>query len=175
MDRRQKDTQKESLKRGFGWSRFSNKAGSSEEEKRVLKSIIHDYPDLKNYCRFFETKRRSIFVMAGLEGEDTTFLNAEKLKELLALPINEDDKRKLYAYFDASTKILTLEMGMEGLPDGMYREIAHDRYFGRMTYKQIMEKYGVNHKTVQRALQKVTGHLVKYARWYLELEMMTHP
>ena len=88
MDRQQENTQVKHLKRGFGWSRFSNISEGSDEEKRVLKSLIHDYPDLKNYCRFFETKRRSIIVMAGFEGEDTTFLNAEKLKELLALPIN---------------------------------------------------------------------------------------
>ena len=150
MDRQQENTQVKHLKRGFGWSRFSNISEGSDEEKRVLKSLIHDYPDLKNYCRFFETKRRSIIVMAGFEGEDTTFLNAEKLKELLALPINEDDKRKLYAYFDASTKIMALEMGMEGLPEGMYREIAYDRHYGRMSYKQIMEKYHVNHKRIQR-------------------------
>ena len=169
MDRQQENTQVKHLKRGFGWSRFSNISEGSDEENRVLKSLIHDYPDLKNYCRFFETKRRSIIVMAGFEGEDTTFLNAEKLKELLALPINEDDKRKLYAYFDASTKIMALEMGMEGLPEGMYREIAYDRHYGRMSYKQIMEKYDVNHKTIQRALQKAAGYLIRYARWYLEL------
>ena len=103
--------------------------------------------------------------MAGFEGEDTTFLNAEKLKELLALPINEDDKRKLYAYFDANTKIMALEMGMEGLPEGRYKEIAFDKYFKKLTYIQLMEK----HKTIQRALQKAAGYLIRYARWYLEL------
>ena len=36
-------------------------------------------------------------------------------------------------------------------------------------YKQIMEKYDVNHKTIQRALQKAAGYLIRYARWYLEL------
>ena len=104
MDRQQENAQARYLKRGFGWKRFSNISEGSDEEKRMLKSIIHDYPDLKNYCRFFETKRRSIIVMAELEGEDTTFLNTEKLQELLALPMNEDDKRKLYAYFDAAPR-----------------------------------------------------------------------
>lgn len=59
---------------------------------------------------------------------------------------------------------------MEGLPDGMYREIAHDRYFGRMTYKQIMEKHSVNHQTVKRALRRASEYLTRYARWYLELK-----
>ena len=169
MDRQQENAQARYLKRGFGWKRFSNISEGSDEEKRMLKNIIHDYPDLKNYCRFFETKRRSIIVTAGLEGEDTTFLNTEKLKELLALPMNEDDKRKLYAYFDASTKIMALEHGMEGLPDGRYKEIVQDKYFKRVTYIQLMGKYGVSGETVHRALERANGYLPRYARWYLEL------
>ena len=167
MDRQQENAQARYLKRGFGWKRFSNISEGSDEEKRMLKSIIHDYPDLKNYCRFFETKRRSIIVMAGLEGEDTTFLNTEKLKDLLALPMNEDDKRKLYAYFDASTKIMALELGMEGLPDGRYKGIVQDKYFKRLSYIQLMEKYGVSRETVHRALKRANGYLLRYARWYL--------
>ena len=169
MDRQQHNTQAKNLKRGFGWNRFSDISDASDEEKRVLKSIIHDYPDLKNYCRFFEARRRSIIVMAGLEGEDTTFLNAEKLKELLALPINEDDKRKLYAYFDANTKIMALEMGMEGLPEGRYKEIAFDKYFKKLTYIQLMEKHGVSRETVHRALNRANSYLLRYVKWYLGL------
>ena len=107
--------------------------------------------------------------MAGLEGEDTTFLNAEKLKELLALPINEDDKRKLYAYFDANTKIMALEMGMEGLPEGRYKEIAFDKYFKKLTYIQLMEKHGVSRETVHRALNRANSYLLRYVKWYLGL------
>ena len=161
--------EKDPGKRGFGWKRIHQVSEGTKEEQVLLKNILHDYQDLKHYCQFFETKRRSIIIMAGLEEENTTFLNTEKLHELMKLSLNEDDKRMLFAYFDACTKIMIVDVGMEGLPDGMYREIAFDRYFGGLSYKQLMEKYKVNHKTVQRGLTRVRNYLAEYVRWYMEL------
>ena len=163
------NTDRLQLRRGFGWKRIVNSGTASNEEYQVLKGIIHDYPDLKDYCRFFENKRRSIIAMARLEETDATFLNGEKLRGLLLLPLDDGDKKMLFAYFDARTKVMALEIGMEGLPEGMYREIAYDRYFGRLSYKDIMKKYEVNHKTVQRALKRASDYLVTYAKWYLDL------
>ena len=163
------NTEKDPVKRGFGWKRIQQAPEGTREERILLKNILHDYQDLKQYCQFFETKRRSIIIMAGLEKENTTFLNAEKFHELMELSLNEDDKRMLFTYFDACTKIMIVDIGMEGFPDGMYREIAFDRYFGGLSYKQLMEKYQVNHKTVQRGLTRVRNYLIEYVRWYVEL------
>ena len=163
------DTDRLQLRRGFGWKRIINTGEASKEVYQVLKRIIHDYPDLKDYCRIFENKRRSIITMARLEETDATFLNGEKLRDLLLLPLDDGDKKMLFAYFDARTKVMALEIGMEGLPEGIYREIVYDRYFGRLSYKDIMKKYEVNHKTVQRALKRARDYLVTYAKWYLDL------
>lgn len=107
--------------------------------------------------------------MAEIEEGEITFLNVGKIKELMGLPMSEEDKKALFAYFDASTQIMVLETGMEGLPEGQYREIAYDRYFERMSYKEIMQKHSVNKKTVQRALGKTKAYLLTYSRWYLDL------
>lgn len=154
---------------GFGWKRIYGSYEGNDEDYRVLKRIIHDYPNLKWYRRKFEKDYKFLIDLAELEGADVTFVNSERLNELLALPIAEVDKKKLYAYFRANTKVMVLEIGMESLPEGLYREVAYDKYFGRMTYQQIMEKYDVNHKRVQRALKKARQLLAKYARWYLDL------
>lgn len=90
------NTDRLQLRRGFGWKRIVNSGTASNEEYQVLKGIIHDYPDLKDYCRFFENKRRSIIAMARLEETDATFLNGEKLRGLLLLPLDEGDKKMIF-------------------------------------------------------------------------------
>ncbi|HIR70967.1 MAG TPA: hypothetical protein IAA55_06780, partial [Candidatus Pullilachnospira gallistercoris] len=100
------DTDRLQLRRGFGWKRIINSGKASNEEYQVLKGIIHDYPDLKDYCRFFENKRRSIIAMAKLKETDATFLNVKKLQGLMALPLDDGDKKMLFAYFDARTKVM---------------------------------------------------------------------
>ena len=44
------NTDRLQLRRGFGWKRIVNSGTASNEEYQVLKGIIHDYPDLKDYC-----------------------------------------------------------------------------------------------------------------------------
>lgn len=156
-------------RRGFGWKRISNPYTATDEERRAVKEIMHELPDLKNYCRYFENKRRSLFEMAEIKPGEITFLDTEKVKELLSLPLSEDDKKGLYSYFDASTKIMAMEMGMEGLPDGQYREIAYDRYYGRKSYNEIMKKRNVSHDTVRRAVIRTNNYLAEYVRWYRSL------
>jgi hypothetical protein len=164
-------TQNESqLRRGFGWKRIKNSHAATDAERREVKKIMFKLSDLKNYCKYFENKRHSIFEMAEIKPGEITFLNAEKVKELLSLPLSEDDKKGLYSYFDASTKIMAMEMGMEGLPDGQYREIACDRYYSRRTYNEIMEKYDVSHATVRRAMIRTNNYLAEYVNWYNGLE-----
>ena len=68
------DTDRLQLRRGFGWKRIINTGEASKEVYQVLKRIIHDYPDLKDYCRIFENKRRSIITMARLEAVSYTHL-----------------------------------------------------------------------------------------------------
>lgn len=154
---------------GFGWKRIKNTYVGNNEDRRVLREILRDVPMLKDYCRYFEATRKSIFIMAEINPGEITFLNTEKVRDLMELPLGGDDRQKLYNYFDASTKLMVLEIGMEGLPEGQYREIAYDRYYGRLSYAEIMEKHSVTHKTVQRALRKVCDYLMEYGRWYLNL------
>lgn len=156
------------LKPGFGWVRMGA-VQKDEEALRLLKEIIKKYPDLKEYCRFFEKSRRSILEMAGAADCRITFLEAGKVAGLLRLPLVEEDRAALRNYLTAATQAMALEMGMEGLPEGLYREIAYDRYFGRMGCREVMEKYGVSRDTVRRAGVKVNGWLAEYARWYMEL------
>lgn len=164
------NTQNESqLRRGFGWKRIKNPYTATDAERRAVKETMLKLADLRNYCQYFENKRRSIFEMAGIKPGEVTFINAEKIKELMSLPLTEEDKKGLYSYFDASTKIMAMEMGMEGMPDGQYREIAYDRYYGRHTYNEIMEKYGVSHDTVRRAVIRANNYLAEYVRWYDDL------
>ena len=156
------------VKRGFGWKRMGDVHKADAECAIMLKEIIRRLPELREYCRYFESRRKSLLTMAEIEGE-ITFLNVGKIKELMGLPMSEEDKKALFAYFDASTQIMVLETGMEGLPEGQYREIAYDRYFERMSYQEIMQKHSVNKKTVQRALGKTKAYLLTYSRWYLDL------
>lgn len=107
--------------------------------------------------------------MAQIKPGEITFLNTEKVKELMSLPLSEDDKNGLFAYFDACTKIMVIKIGMERLPEGQYREIAHDRYYGRLSYNEIMEKYGVSHDTVRRAVNRTNDYLAEYVKWYKDL------
>lgn len=156
------------LKPGFGWLR-TGAVQKDEKALRLLKEIIKKYPDLKEYCRFFEKSRRSILEMAGAADCGVTFLEAEKAAELLRLPLVGEDRTALRNYLAAATQAMAFEMGMEGLPEGLYREIAYDRYFERMGCREVMEKYGVSRDTVRRAGIKVNGWLTEYARWYMEL------
>ncbi len=107
--------------------------------------------------------------MAGAADCGVTFLEAEKAAELLRLPLVEGDRTALRNYLAAATQAMAFEMGMEGLPEGLYREIAYDRYFERMGCREVMEKYGVSRDTVRRAGVKVNGWLTEYARWYMQL------
>lgn len=157
------------VKRGFGWKRMGDIHKADAECVSTLKGLIRKLPELREYCRYFEARRKSLLTMAEIEEGEITFLNVEKIKELMGLPMSEEDKKALFAYFDASTQIMVLETGMEGLPEGQYREIAYDRYFERMSYKEIMQKHSVNKKTVQRALGKTKAYLLTYSRWYLDL------
>lgn len=159
---------KTGIRRGFGWKRSPNIAKPGEKEIRLLKYIEHRYPEMKKYCRMFETKRKSIFVMAKL-AKGTTFRNPEKVRELMGLPLAEQDKGALYAYFDIGTKLMVFETGMEALPEGMYREIAHGRYYGRRSYQELMETYGVDHKTIQRALRRTNEFLAESVKTYFQL------
>lgn len=156
------------VKRGFGWKRVGNVCRADTECMNILKETIREYQELKDYCRHFETKRKSLFMMGKIRA-GATFLDNGKVKELMGLPLSADDKKALFVYFDASTRIMVLETGMGNLPEGQYREIAFDRYLGRMTYKEIMAKHGVNQKTVQRALRRTNEYLLVYARWYLDM------
>lgn len=146
-----------------------NSKAVTDEERRALKTILKGLPDLINYCRYFESRRKSLFDMAQIQAGTLTFFNMEKVIELLALPLSTDDKRSLYAYFDASTKIKMVELGVEVLKEGLYRDIVYDRYFRGMSYKELVEKYGVNHKYVQRVVQKSYDYFAEYYRWYLKL------
>lgn len=157
------------LRRGFGWTRIMNPYTATEAERRTVKEIMLKLADLKNYCRYFENKRRSLFEMAGIEPGRITFANTEKVTELMSLPLSEEDRIGLYSYIDASTKIMAMEMGMEGMPDGQYREIACERYYGRHSYREIMEKYGVSRDTVRRAVIRVNNYLAEYVNWYNDL------
>lgn len=156
------------VKRGFGWKRVGNVCRDDTECISILKAIIRDFQELKDYCRHFETKRKSLFMMAEIRA-GTTFWDSGKVKELMGLALSEDDKKALFVYFDASTRIMVLETGMGKLPEGQYREIAFDRYFGRMSYKEIMAKHGVSQKTVQRALRRTNEYLLAYVGWYLDM------
>ena len=49
------NTEKDPVKRGFGWKRIHQASGETKEERVLLKNILHDYQDLKHYCQFFET------------------------------------------------------------------------------------------------------------------------
>lgn len=158
-----------SVRCGFGWKRIKKPSGATKDELWMLKRMVCDLPDLKNYCKYFENKRRTLFEMAGIRPGEITFLNIETVKKLLSLPLSEGDKKGLYAYFDASTKIMAIEMGMEDLPNGQYREIAYDRYYGRMSYDEIMRKYGVSINTVWRAINRTSEYLAEYVRWYKDL------
>ena len=132
------------VKRGFGWKRMGDVHKADAECAIMLKEIIRRLPELREYCRYFESRRKSLLTMAEIEEGEITFLNVGKIKELMGLPMSEEDKKALFAYFDASTQIMVLETGMEGLPEGQYREIAYDRYFERMSYQEIMQKHSVN-------------------------------
>lgn len=156
------------LKRGFGW-RHMGRCTVTKEDSRMIKAIMRELSEIKTYCRYFENKRGSIFKMAGITPGEITFLDMEKVKELLALPMAEDDKKGLYAYFDARTKIMLMAIGMERLPKGQYRKIAQDRYYMRLSYREIMDKYGVSHDTVRRAMARTNQCLAEYVRWYNEL------
>lgn len=155
-------------KPGFGWVRMGA-VQKDEEALRLLKEMIKKYPDLKEYCCFFEKSRRSILEMAGAADCRITFLETAKAAVLLRLPLVEGDRAALRNYLRAATQVMALEMGMEGLLEGLYREIAYDRYFGRKGCREVMEKYGVSRDTVRRAAVKVNGWLAEYARWYMEL------
>ena len=116
------------VKRGFGWKRMGDVHKADAECVSTLKGLIRKLPELREYCRYFEARRKSLLTMAEIEEGEITFLNVEKIKELMGLPMSEEDKKALFAYFDASTQIMVLETGMGGLPEGQYREIAYDRY-----------------------------------------------
>lgn len=143
------------VKRGFGWKRMGDVHKADAECAIMLKEIIRRLPELREYCRYFESRRKSLLTMAEIEEGEITFLNVGKIKELMGLPMSEEDKKALFAYFDASTQIMVLETGMEGLPEGQYREIAYDRYFERMSYQEIMQKHSVNKKLSRERWEKL--------------------
>ena len=46
------NTEKDPVKRGFGWKRIQQAPEGTREERILLKNILHDYQDLKQYCQF---------------------------------------------------------------------------------------------------------------------------
>lgn len=158
------------VKRGFGWKRMGDVHKADAECAIMLKEINPKAAGTKGILPlFWEQEKKPAYYGRDWGGGDYLPEWMGKIKELMGLPMSEEDKKALFAYFDASTQIMVLETGMEGLPEGQYREIAYDRYFERMSYQEIMQKHSVNKKTVQRALGKTKAYLLTYSRWYLDL------
>lgn len=68
------NTDRLQLRRGFGWKRIVNSGTASNEEYQVLKGIIHDYPDLKDYCRFLKISVEASLQWQGLKKPMPHFL-----------------------------------------------------------------------------------------------------
>ena len=135
------------------------------ESLALLKTIIRDYPKLKENIEVYETMRQSILAYIKADSVQAQLLSFERYYDL---NLAEGDKRALQSYFDAKEKVYLLEEGMKTVPEGRRKEIAADKIFARMKIEQLMQKYDVCHMTIKRAVKEVYDYLGVFIDSYME-------
>ena len=135
------------------------------ESLALLKTIIRDYPKLKENIEVYETMRKSILAYIRADSVQAQLLGFERYYDL---NLAEGDKRALQSYFDAKEKVYLLEEGMKTVPEGRRKKIATDRILQGLSRKQLMQKYEIGYNTVRRAEDEAKQYIGIYINKYME-------
>ena len=135
------------------------------ESLALLKTIIRDYPKLKENIEVYETMRKSVLAYIRADSVQAQLLSFERYYDL---NLAEGDKRALQAYFDAKEKVYLLEEGMKTVPEGRRKEIATDKIFARLDNEQLMRKHDICYRTIKRAMKEVCGYIGMFIDGYME-------
>ena len=142
------------------------KPQASEDTIKLVKQMIKEYPQRKYEIYAYEHSKVKMlrYITTGLPFTKDEF---DRVKYYAAKDLPRNEKNALMRYFEDREIVFLLESGMETVPKGQRKDIAHDRIFNNMNSHKIIEKYDVAYITYRRAMREAINYIGVYVENYV--------
>lgn len=138
---------------------------TTDEAIRLVKAVVKEYKQLKEFCSFIPRRRRSMFQVLNIHTEGYEESGCISYNQELVDRIPQGDRDVVLNYEKAMKKVWILEHGIASIPDGRTKAIANDTLIDGIPVLRLLQKYGIGKTQLfwekDRAIKYVAQFLSK--------------